>query len=381
MPAAAAAAKKGDERTNSPPRAERRTILAEADTPPPVTPRKTNKQKKTASPKQRSPKSKASPRAKIAKAKSPKSKGGDGHTADGKQRKADYWRLGYKLKSMGRFDEYRNLSWGEKQDWCNKFRVDPEMTWMEAKTTTETTASAENHAVEELLTQSQLGGPLWMNDAAQAKAIFDDAEVEKLEHPQRSLAKAGVQVVKWNKAWRQVMNGVTDKTALSARGEVEKEEYERIRNKMLKSVSGMSCGAAAHARTPSRKAVEDAGGSTPGKGGQDDAAKARTKALQKAMGTAAKYAKLVTDEHLAPLLAKSDKRVWGPAARTFITDHAKKMNTECNVLMEAWSLQNIVNRTDPAKFCMKKCEGASERLDSLWASMETEYLSDIKAMK
>lgn len=161
-------------------------------------------------------------------------KQGDRHSAKGVQDKAAYARLNYRLKTKkpDKHAEYLQMAWQQKQAWLSQFRVDPSMAWLEGSTTTAVEASSGSHADGRWLTEEQLASPNWLNSADHAKVVFCTLPLQP--HPEiECLAQAGVEAVWWKTSWKSVADMSRETTQVKGCGQMDKEDYEKVRDKML----------------------------------------------------------------------------------------------------------------------------------------------------
>ena len=69
--------------------------------------------------------------------------------------------------------KFKELDLKGKQQWVEKFKLGPAMAWLEAMEATGVGKEDKTSSQVEWLTCEQLGGPMYLNSATHAKALFD----------------------------------------------------------------------------------------------------------------------------------------------------------------------------------------------------------------
>ena len=151
--------------------------------------------------------------------------GEDRHSEVGKDNKKVYSKLNYRLKNNPEAQEtFRKLDYKSKQQWLEKFKLDPSMAWLEAEQETSVGAEEKNSNEVLSLTLEQLASPNYLNSEVHAKAVFE--AMPKKPHEVKALADIGVEVVEWNRAWKTVSDWHREQVKVRAIGELDEDTYK-----------------------------------------------------------------------------------------------------------------------------------------------------------
>ena len=170
----------------------------------------------------------------------------------------------------------------------------------------------------EQLTEAQLAGPSYLDDAGHAKIVFGALPQQPHELP--ALAAASVTTVNWPKAWMSLADALNEATQIKAVGDLDSKTYETLHDKMT---SGSSSSVAQTSQKSVPKPTKQV---TLEEKAANEAAKVRAKLLLSCQGAISKYSNLIDDKTVGPLIQKIEKKSWASVALPRIHDQIEQLH-------------------------------------------------------
>jgi len=293
------------------------------------------------------------------------------HSAEAKANKAAYSALSYQLskKNPQKAAEYKALSFGQKQVWLQKFKLDPALAWLEAETTTAVGTDENNMTNIEWITVDQLGGPLYLNNMTHAETIMKSGLLETRPHELKPLADIGIQQLKWSKNWKTLSDFTRELTKVKATGKMNEEDYSKVRDAMLN-------GSGQPKPTPTPQKDK-----TPEAKQAEEARRAKTKLLQAAQSAITKHAGFISEAIMQPIYKKLASRPWGASAIPEIKAKVADIDVAIKSLHQQWSDDTLKVKTNPKDSIGKDLADKIKALEKLWSCLDASYISDAKNMK
>lgn len=328
----------------------------------------------------RAPKAKAKAEAPTSQmeteAETSSQKGIDRHSEESKANKKLYSSLNYKLKTMAEdgnpqpLMDFRNGNDKVKQSWVSKFKVDPKMAWLEGCSTTEVGAITSNKGDQRLLTPEQLGGPQWLNSPQHVQWLIEADALPTQPHEIPALAAKGVVQVVWNTKWKTVEDYFKDSTSIKARGEMTKEDYEKVQMAM-----------SAHNESPGVAGKTSKKNMSPEEKKKRDEKTDKQKTLTLAQSSIKKVKDKIAATTIDPLLAKLSTRSWGKAPVEGIQQSIQEINTIIGEVHTLWCDHTLYLKTDDTKFDAEIVKAATKRLNDVYDMLDEKFLADARALK
>ena len=129
--------------------------------------------------------------------------------------------------------EYTKLkSDEERKQWLSHYIIDPETAVHQGYNKVEVVNSKMDKNKVAWLTESQLGGPMYLNDVGHAKILVDAKSFREQEHETPALAAAGVKQYEFSWAILEKSTGVVRTAGVSSTSELTASEAVAIGNDM-----------------------------------------------------------------------------------------------------------------------------------------------------
>ena len=312
-----------------------------------------------------------------------------------KQRAAVFSSLNTTLRTHfpDKFDEYIELEWDEKREWLASFVVDPKSGGSVVRNTTSRTITKNDNRREVWLTQSQLGGPEYLNDPELAKIAIESCE-SRPHSTNKALRDAKVLEYQWFVDKKDVNKRLQEKAELNTEAVLEEGDVEGVKSTLeiwdaTKPLPGT--------KRPAKRARKE----SPGKPLAPRADKENTTppelteeeklqiAAQEDLDAKLKSTKIFYDKmkrELSSIKATEEtlkRKPWLADGLSFLREATEQQQKQAEELHDVWTRIKASEFVDAA--AKTKATGeliqAKDNTDSLYTKFRKEVLADFLRLK
>ena len=215
--------------------------------------------------------------------------------------------------------DYKNSKRTEKNEWLAQYILDPELTSNEGVNTT--TVYTEETEMDDtvLITQEQMGGPLYLNSASMAKIVCESKELDEFPHEIESLAKAGIKQFKFSMKKFTMRSGKREEATVKQKIDLKSDELEAVRGHMKANF-----GQKAEKKRPAAKAQA----ADPQKKLKRDAHADRASSLRKLKNTLEKVAREAGAMSLKAM--KVEQKMYPPQMKAWCDEQIDVLKTHAS---------------------------------------------------